>query len=42
MSLYECVLIARNDLTQQQAEVIVDAITNQLETDGGTMVKREC
>lgn len=37
MSLYECVLIARNDVTQQQ----VDGITRQLETDGGTMVKRE-
>ena len=38
MSLYECVLIARNDVTQQQVEGIVDGITSQLETDGGTMV----
>ena len=41
MSLYECVLIARNDVTQQQVDGIVDGITRQLETDGGTMVKRE-
>lgn len=41
MSLYECVLIARNDVTQQQVEGIVDGITSQLETDGGAMVKRE-
>ena len=41
MSLYECVLIARNDVTQQQVEGIVDAITSELETDGGTIMKRE-
>ena len=41
MSLYECVLIARNDVTQQQVEGIVDAISSELETDGGTMMKRE-
>jgi small subunit ribosomal protein S6 len=41
VSLYECVLIARNDVTQQQAEGIVDGISSQLETDGGTMIKRE-
>jgi small subunit ribosomal protein S6 len=41
VSLYECVLIARNDVTQQQVEGIVDAITTELETDGGTMMKRE-
>jgi small subunit ribosomal protein S6 len=41
VSLYECVLIARNDVTQQQVEGIVDGITSQLETDGGTMIKRE-
>ena len=41
MSLYECVLIARNDVTQQQVEGIVDGIARQLETDGGAMVKRE-
>jgi small subunit ribosomal protein S6 len=41
VSLYECVLIARNDVTQQQVEGIVDSIAGQLETDGGTMIKRE-
>ena len=41
MSLYECVLIARNDVTQQQVEGIADGIASQLGTDGGTMMKRE-
>jgi small subunit ribosomal protein S6 len=41
VSIYECVLIARNDVTQQQVESIVDGITSQLETDGGSMIKRE-
>lgn len=41
MSLYECVLIARNDVAQHQVEDIVDGITRQLDTDGGTMIKRE-
>src|SRR5215510_15640943 len=41
VSLYECVLIARNDVTQQQVESIVDGIASQLETDGGAMIKRE-
>ena len=41
MSLYECVLIARNDVTQQQVESIVEGIAGQLETDGGKMIKRE-
>jgi small subunit ribosomal protein S6 len=41
VSLYECVLIARNDVTQQQVEGIVDGIAGQLETDGGAMIKRE-
>jgi small subunit ribosomal protein S6 len=41
VSLYECVLIARNDVTQQQVEGIVDGIASQLETDGGAMIKRE-
>ena len=41
MSLYECVLIARNDVTQQQVEGIADGIASQLETDGGAMIKRE-
>jgi small subunit ribosomal protein S6 len=41
VSLYECVLIARNDVTQQQVEGIVDGIASQLETDGGMIMKRE-
>jgi small subunit ribosomal protein S6 len=35
MPLYECVLIARNDVTQQQVEGIADAIAVQLDTDAG-------
>ena len=35
MPLYECVLIARNDVTQQQVEGIADAIATQLDTDNG-------
>jgi len=39
--LYECVLIARNDVTQQQVEAIADQIAGQLEADGGAVRKRE-
>jgi small subunit ribosomal protein S6 len=41
MPLYECVLIARNDITQQQAEAIADDIAAQLEPEGGEIKKRE-
>ena len=41
MPLYECVLIARNDATQQQVEQITDGIASQLEGDGGAVPKRE-
>ena len=41
MPLYECVLIARNDVTQQQVDAIADGIGAQLETDGGAVKKRE-
>ena len=41
MPLYECVLIARNDVTQQQVEAIADTIGSDLETDGGSVQKRE-
>lgn len=41
MSLYECVLIARNDVTQQQVEGVVDGIATQLELEGGAIRKRE-
>ncbi len=41
MPLYETVLIARNDVTQQQVEAIADTIATQFETDGATIQKRE-
>ena len=41
MPLYECVLIARNDVSQQQVDAIADGITAQLEGDGGSVQKRE-
>jgi small subunit ribosomal protein S6 len=46
MPLYECVLIARNDVTQQQVESLADAMAVQLDTDnaveaGASVKKRE-
>jgi len=41
MPLYECVLIARNDVTQQQVESIADGVAAQLEGDGASVQKRE-
>ena len=41
MPLYETVLIARNDVTQQQVDTIADGITAQLEADGAAIRKRE-
>jgi small subunit ribosomal protein S6 len=41
MPLYETVLIARNDVTQQQVEAVADTIATQLEADGGAVRKRE-
>jgi small subunit ribosomal protein S6 len=41
MPLYETVLIARNDVTQQQVETIADEIGVELDTDGGAVKKRE-
>jgi small subunit ribosomal protein S6 len=41
MPLYECVLIARNDVTQQQVETVADTIATQLEGEGGAIKKRE-
>ena len=41
MPLYETVLIARNDVTQQQVEGVADIIAAQLEAEGGTVQKRE-
>lgn len=41
MPLYECVLIARNDVTQQQVEAVADQMAEQLTADGGEVKKRE-
>lgn len=41
MPLYESVLIARNDISQQQVDAILDGITAQIEADGGAVRKRE-
>ncbi len=41
MPLYECVLIARNDVTQQQVEAVADTVAAQLEAEGGAVQKRE-
>jgi small subunit ribosomal protein S6 len=41
MPFYECVLIARNDVTQQQVEAVADTIATQLEGEGGAIQKRE-
>lgn len=41
MPLYETVLIARNDISQQQVDAIVDGIAAQIEADGGSVQKRE-
>ena len=35
MPLYECVFISRNDVTQQQVELIADAIGAQIDADAG-------
>jgi small subunit ribosomal protein S6 len=41
MPLYETVVIARSEITQQQADAVADAVTAQLEADGGAVNKRE-
>jgi small subunit ribosomal protein S6 len=41
MPLYECVLIARSEVTQQQVDGIADHIATQLESEGGAVKKRE-
>ncbi len=41
MPLYECVFIARNDVTQQQVEAVADTIGTDIEADGGAVQKRE-
>lgn len=41
MPLYECVFIARNDVTQQQVEAIADQMAEVLTEQGGEVKKRE-
>jgi len=41
MPLYETVLIARNDVTQQQVETVAEEIKTDLEADGGAIKKTE-
>ncbi len=41
MPLYETVLIARNDVTQQQVETVADEIGVEVEAAGGAVKKRE-
>ena len=45
MPLYECVFMARNDVTQQQVETIAEGIATQLDTDtgvpNGTSLKKQ-
>ena len=41
MPLYETVLIARNDVSQQQVEAIADGIATYLEAESGSIKKRE-
>ena len=41
MPLYETVLIARNDVTQQQVETVADEIGVELEAAGGAVKKRD-
>jgi small subunit ribosomal protein S6 len=41
MPLYECVLMARNDITQQQVEAIADQVEATLKAGGGQVRKRE-
>ena len=41
MPLYECVLIARSEITQQQVDTITDAVVAQVEGESGAVKKRE-
>lgn len=41
MPLYETVFIARNDVTQQQVEAVADTLAAQIESEGGSVQKRE-
>ena len=41
MPLYECVFIARNDVSQQQVDLIADSLTTLIAENGGEVKKRE-
>jgi small subunit ribosomal protein S6 len=41
MSLYECVLIARQDIATTQVETLVEEFANVITANGGQVVKRE-
>lgn len=41
MSLYECVVIARQDIAAQQVETLTDDLANILSALGGQVTKRE-
>lgn len=41
MPLYECVFIARNDVTQQQVEDIANGVASLIESEEGSVQKRE-
>jgi small subunit ribosomal protein S6 len=41
MPLYECVFIARNDITQQQVEAIAEQVAATIAEGGGEVKKRE-
>lgn len=41
MPLYECVFIARNDITQQQVEAIAEQVAGLITEGGGEVKKRE-
>lgn len=41
MSFYECVLIARQDISAPQAEALADTFAKVLEENGGKVTKRE-
>ena len=41
MSLYECVVIARQDIATPQVDSLADELTNIITSQGGTVAKRE-
>ncbi len=41
MALYECVLMARQDISSSQAEGLVDQFSEIIETNGGKVSKKE-